>query len=937
MKIFKFSALIPMIFKVSIVLAQAGLYTPTNLHPIVDILQGKIPADWNEISISRLLLNNPGSGIVRAYKTDDNRTVIVRLLEVQGLSGVKSWSYQYQVAGEVLARISADSNYEKLIKAINYSAQIKSIRIEVIGPYVKNGIIKIVVHSSEPMTAESVHEYLKSSDIAKHLTGIEPHPVAFLEDTQHGVIADPSQWYLNNMGGSLQDNTPARVDADIDGVAAMAIASDRRFKQKEVVIAVIDSGANVLHPAFKGSLWVNPNEVPGNNIDDDGNGLVDDINGWNFGEDSSNLSDFVNHGTSVAGIIAAKPTKSRMVSGISKNAKIIVLKVTRASTTDHYAILASLEYSYNLKVDVVNMSFTTGRSNKLDELIQESSTHGTILVAAAGNEAVDVGQTPVFPCAYHEVICVAATDGNDELATFSNFQTNGLVNNPIVVIAAPGVDIMAPTSDGGYGLVTGTSFATPMVASTIGMLRSARPDSADERIRLYVGADRLTSLRDKVSGPYHGKLQGNRLNALHSLILPVDMLDERSNYCNQKDHTGYPRWNNYPYANTGEPGIDGLSYEKAFTICSFKQLLNISPSESDKVFRIRQDISWSQYDGSGPDMIGATWPIRTKFTGQLHGDGHSLFNINKDLGNKQDWALFRDVGAGGSIVDLKVRQLRLIGGNDVAVIALKSEGIINFVEVEGIIKDSKNASGLVAKLSGSAKVVNSYFEGTLNPKESAGGLVYEMDGNSAVTASGFRGQINAGFSAGGIVMSAGKGSLINGVHAHAEITGKAQLSYGFSSSQGGIAASVHCGARIENAYVEGKIQGARAGGVAGFLENGKVNNTYSLAIVAPYPKSGGAVGQVEDDSIVGIGGQSSVYVCTGTQQPMARSTIVGTYFLDGVGSPTGAGGKGVSKYTLQQKQTFSGWDMISMWHLPVEATPRLRRVPRSLGHYFPAH
>jgi subtilisin family serine protease len=256
------------------------------------------------------------------------------------------------------------------------------------------------------------------------------YPDTTPNDTYFGEL-----WGLDNQGQEIlgQQGTP---NVDIDAPEAWEQARNL----DEVVVAVIDTGIDINHPDLKDVIWTNPDETPGNNIDDDGNGYVDDVHGWDFYHDDGTVYDIYDgdeHGTHVAGTIAATTNNNLGVSGIAPNVKIMPIKFLGpygGSTED--AILA-IEYAASMGVKLSNNSWGGGDYDQaLKDAIEQS---GMLFVAAAGNDSVNTDEEPHYPSSYNNenILSVAAIDNQGNLAGFSNYGFNS------VDIGAPGVNILS--------------------------------------------------------------------------------------------------------------------------------------------------------------------------------------------------------------------------------------------------------------------------------------------------------------------------------------------------------------------------------------------------------------------------------------------------------------------------------------------------------------
>ncbi len=238
-------------------------------------------------------------------------------------------------------------------------------------------------------------------------------------------------WGLHNTGQNV-NGTNGTSGADIDALEAWDVTTG----SNDVVVAVIDSGVDVNHPDLAVNIWTNPGEIPDNDIDDDGNGYIDDVNGWDFYIDDNDPRDANGHGTHVAGTIAAVGDNTAGVAGVSWSAKIMALRFLDAwgSGTTVNAI-AAIEYANDMGADVINNSWGGGGfSTSLKTAIEASDA---VVVCAAGNSGINNDGIAHYPSSYNSanIIAVAASNQDDTLAWFSNY---GAVS---VDVAAPGTNI----------------------------------------------------------------------------------------------------------------------------------------------------------------------------------------------------------------------------------------------------------------------------------------------------------------------------------------------------------------------------------------------------------------------------------------------------------------------------------------------------------------
>ncbi len=226
------------------------------------------------------------------------------------------------------------------------------------------------------------------------------------------------QWSLRNTGAAA-GSVPG---ADIDAVDGWDAAGD----PPEVVVAVVDTGMQYTHPDLAPRMWSNPGEVPGNGVDDDGNGYVDDVRGWDFLGDDAGVDDHPivdAHGTHVAGIVGASRGDGVGMAGVAPNARIMPLKFIGAGGGFTSDAIAAIEYAVAEDARVVNMSFGgDAYSPALCDAIAWAAERGVISIVAAGNDGADTDVVPTWPAACPEpsLVSVAATDDADGLAGFSN-------------------------------------------------------------------------------------------------------------------------------------------------------------------------------------------------------------------------------------------------------------------------------------------------------------------------------------------------------------------------------------------------------------------------------------------------------------------------------------------------------------------------------------
>lgn len=294
------------------------------------------------------------------------------------------------------------------------------------------------------------------------------------------------QWAMSNSGQSV--NGVAGVPgADI----RMTGAWDTSTGGNGCLVAVIDSGVQWSHPDLDANIWSNPGEVAGNRKDDDRNGLVDDVRGWDFYAGDNDPSDETGHGTHVAGIIAAEGDNGAGVAGVAWNCKLMPLRFSGPNGGYASVAIKALNYAVAKGAKVSNNSWGgNSYSSSLYDAVASARAQGHIFVAAAGNNGADSDGVPYYPAAFglDNVIAVASTDSADLRASSSNYGATS------VDLGAPGVNILSTLPGSGYGFMSGTSMATPHVAGVVALVAWRNPGlSYDQVIGQVLGAVRPVS------------------------------------------------------------------------------------------------------------------------------------------------------------------------------------------------------------------------------------------------------------------------------------------------------------------------------------------------------------------------------------------------------------------------------------------------------------
>ena len=301
-------------------------------------------------------------------------------------------------------------------------------------------------------------------------------------------------WGLHNVGQVI-NSKKGYDDIDINASEAWDITKGR----EEIVVAVIDDGVFIEHPDLKDNIWINKNEIPDNGIDDDGNGFIDDVNGWDFYEDENLVySEEFYHGTHVAGTIAASSNNIGIL-GVAPEIKIMPLKFFGPDGGYSTDAIAAIEYAKENGANIVNCSWGADPGAQFDTALKEAiEESGLLFVFAAGNANNDNDTKPVYPASLDcgNIVSVAAIDNKGVKDRLSNY---GKIS---VDLGAPGCDILstmpgkdnngimtvsqAVYDEGSYAYLSGTSMAAPHVSGIAALLLSKNPDLSPEQIKAAI-------------------------------------------------------------------------------------------------------------------------------------------------------------------------------------------------------------------------------------------------------------------------------------------------------------------------------------------------------------------------------------------------------------------------------------------------------------------
>lgn len=346
----------------------------------------------------------------------------------------------------------------------------------------------IVISRHRLGSAREIFPQTKNSRRAKRYYQIEVPEGMNIDSVIQELEADPEvEWaepVITFSTEAIQPNDPEYIDKNRQylNILNLEEAWSTHTGSEDVVIAIVDTGVDYLHEDLDDNIWINTNEIPGNGIDDDANGFVDDERGWDFvsvdassvpeGEDANppdnDPMDYQGHGTHVAGIAGAEGNNGIGVTGIAWNIKLMAIRAGYANdfgggSLGSADVAAALYYACENGANIVNMSFITiPPSMIVKDAIDYCSAGEVLLVAGAGN---NFNNKPVYPAAYGNVLAVAATNYGNYKAVTSNY---GIW----VDIAAPGVNIYSTEPNNSYGLKSGTSMAAPIVSGLAALIKS---------------------------------------------------------------------------------------------------------------------------------------------------------------------------------------------------------------------------------------------------------------------------------------------------------------------------------------------------------------------------------------------------------------------------------------------------------------------------------
>nr|BDT29127.1 S8 family serine peptidase [Bacteriovorax sp. HI3] len=470
----------------------------------------------------------PGEIVVKFKAGKSKNFLSAKTLSSLGIQGQRDIKLSYDTLS--VLKVSDDKSMESVIATLKNNPN---------------------VEFAEPNFIYSVNPIKEANVVSKKLlkSPFTDFTAATPDDPSFGKL-----WGLRNTGSNEPNGSAGVEGADVNALKAWDITKGSRA----VRIAVIDTGVDYTHPDLKANMWVNTKEIPGNGIDDDGNGFIDDVYGYDFANNDSNPMDGNGHGTHCSGTIGAVHDNKIGVSGVMSEVQIMAVKFLGDDGSGSLeGAIKAIDYATMMNVDLMSNSWGGGgRSEALLEAIKRASDKGIIFTAAAGNSSSNNDSSPSYPASYDtpNMVSVAATTAQNGLASFSSYGRNS------VHIAAPGHNILSTVNGGGYDVYSGTSMATPHVSGVLGLLlaKEGRMPHSVMRERLTMTSVPVTALRGKTQ-------TAGRIDAYNLL---TDVRPERSGPKNdawKKKALESSLESDHPYA-------DNMNLSKTITVPGAKYI-----------------------------------------------------------------------------------------------------------------------------------------------------------------------------------------------------------------------------------------------------------------------------------------------------------------------------------------------------------------------------
>jgi len=432
--------------------------------------------------------------LIKAIDADGNVIVESNILSVLTLKNqpnneIVTNDTDY-VTDRIIIKYKNDQGSEKLKNALKDKV-IKNKDIKS-----KKDVKLDVISLNEKVKIKDLLEELKEKKLDSDIEYIQPDYQLNLSSND---LYFSSQWGLENKDNGDEDYVDV-TDEDTTVIEqylcdAGVTRAWENTTGSGIIVAVIDTGIDITHEDLADNIWLNTGEIPNNGLDDDGNGYIDDTNGWNFAEQNNIVFNSLNteedsHGTHVAGIIAAAKDNGKGIAGVAPAAKIMPLKVFKNGKAYTSEIISAIEYAESMNVRIINCSWGSTIENKvLKEAIQNSNI---LFICAAGNYSINIDKNPIYPASFNcpNIITVASVNQSGNLSGFSNYGENS------VDVAAPGVEIISTLPGNSYGIKNGTSMAAAFVSGEAALLlnKNSNENILTIKDKIISSSDRLSSL-----------------------------------------------------------------------------------------------------------------------------------------------------------------------------------------------------------------------------------------------------------------------------------------------------------------------------------------------------------------------------------------------------------------------------------------------------------
>jgi hypothetical protein len=441
------------------------------------------------ISASALNFSDPGNSLLTARNVVGVQNGSISLTEFVGTGDIDDF-YRFD--------INTNSNFSLRLDGLTADADVRLIQDrnrngvvdfgEVIGSSLESGTIPDVINLSNlaPGTYYvEVSSFLGNSTNYNLTISATPVPVlpdiptpngAFNRNYGYGLVNANAAVTRTLNRSTLFPDVPNLSENNwgVDAINAPEVWN-QNITGNGIVVAVVDTGVDYNHPDLDSNIWQNPGEIAGNGIDDDRNGFIDDIRGWDFVYNDNYPMDLdvYGHGTHIAGLIAAERNDFG-ITGVAYNAKIMPVRVLDSfGDGEPNNVAAGIRYAADNGANVINLSFGNEfyPSNQVNDAIEYANNKGSVVVIAAGNSGFS---QPDYPArnADRWGIAVGSIDINGRMADTSNRAGS----TPLDYVVAPGVDIYSTTPYDTYDILTGTSMATPHVAGVAALVLNTNPN-----------------------------------------------------------------------------------------------------------------------------------------------------------------------------------------------------------------------------------------------------------------------------------------------------------------------------------------------------------------------------------------------------------------------------------------------------------------------------